>query len=111
MNRNADILSPKEANRYLADFLVQNAETNLRKGQLISGLKKYDNHMDPGAFKDLVESKIGGLEFPELGAETGIKGAKGQEPRRLKVYDSKGHLVGTVNTDEVDQLPKGYIAQ
>ena len=55
-------LKGKEANEYIVNRILKDSEKNLAKGELIQGLRKYDNAMDPGQFKDLVENKIKTLD-------------------------------------------------
>lgn len=58
LERYPDILNSPAANKFLIDEMVRHADVDLKKGQLVAGLKKWDPHMEPGVFQDLVNSKI-----------------------------------------------------
>lgn len=59
LQRYPDILNSPEANKFLIDEMVRQADIDLKKGQLIAGLRKYDPYMDSSTFEELVNDKIG----------------------------------------------------
>ena len=58
LERYPDILNHPEANKYLIDEMFRNAKRDLKKGQLIASLEKYDPYMQSGIFKNLVDDKV-----------------------------------------------------
>lgn len=76
MERLPSGLNTKEANLYIADRLIENTEKNLAKADIGNQLLKYDQHMDSGTFKDLVEKKVN-EKFPDKSKRISVKDKNG----------------------------------
>jgi hypothetical protein len=76
MERLPSGLNTKETNLYIADRLIENTERNLAKAELGNQLLKYDQHMDHGTFKDLIERKVE-ENYPDKGERISVKDEQG----------------------------------